>query len=163
MLSKVCHKRMKMVHFASVISRHGHFLHHILLLLPTKAEGQFPIKNTKWSFQIRRNIQISKLWWYKYKLKHFLFEYFWYKFGNMTFDRGSRELLSSMAINGWNEIWSHLYWVGRSTNSFPDIAVHSILLDSLFYLLKAEYSPTKFSSENCITKLNADVAIYRSD
>ena len=37
-------------------------------------------------------------------------------------DRGSRRrrLLSSMAINGWNEIWSHLYWVGRSTNSFPE-------------------------------------------
>ena len=34
-------------------------------------------------------------------------------------DRGSRRrLLSSMAINGWNEIWSHLYWVGRSTNSW---------------------------------------------
>ena len=67
---------MKLVHFASVISRHGHFLHHIL---PAAASYAAPRK----------------------------------------LDRGSR-LLSSMAINGWNEIWSHLYWVGRSTNSFPE-------------------------------------------
>ena len=153
---------MKMVHFASVISRHGHFLHHILLL-PTKAEGQFPIRNTKWFFKIRRNIQIEMIQRCIKSFPSFHVVSLLKKFGNMTFDRGSRELLSSMAINGWNEIWSHLYWVGRSTNSFPDIAVHSILLDSLFSLLKAEYSPTKFSSENCITKLNADVAIYRSD
>lgn len=45
---------MKMVHFASVISRHGHFL------------------------------------------------------GSLSLESSS---LTVMAINGWNEIWSHLYWL----------------------------------------------------
>ena len=37
----------------------------------------------------------------------------------VRFDRRSslEQRLSPMAINGWNEIWSHLYWVGRSGRS----------------------------------------------